>query len=47
LFAQYKKRVQRYEDLEIEVITDEMEFNRLLFWHKLEQEELKNDLVHG
>jgi superfamily II DNA or RNA helicase len=41
LFAQYKKRRQRYEDLEIEIIADEMEFNRLLYWHK---EELKNEI---
>jgi len=39
LFAQYKKRRQRYEDLEIEVIIDEMEFNRLLYWHKEEVNE--------
>jgi superfamily II DNA or RNA helicase len=36
LFAQSKKRRQRYEDLEIEIINDEMEFNRLLHWHKRE-----------
>jgi len=40
LFAQYKKRRKRYEDLEIEILADEMEFNRLLFWH---QEKLKEE----